>query len=93
MSGPGSPGDAGATAVNVVLQYPEAWFPGYPTFVWRLKPGATDPEQIDIVEGYAQMLTVLGAAEKVVAFVHSDMTEHLQRIVDEVIAHFGVIVF
>ncbi len=23
-----------------MVVFPEAWFPGYPTFVWRLPPGA-----------------------------------------------------
>ena len=23
-----------------MIVFPEAWFPGYPTFVWRLAPGA-----------------------------------------------------
>ena len=23
-----------------LLVFPEAWFPGYPTFCWRLSPGA-----------------------------------------------------
>ena len=26
-----------------LLVFPEAWIPGYPTWVWRLKPGADMP--------------------------------------------------
>src|SRR6056297_289346 len=31
--------DAARDGVQMVV-FPEAWFPGYPTFVWRLPPGA-----------------------------------------------------
>ena len=32
---------AGAAADGArLIVFPEAWFPGYPTFVWRLRPGA-----------------------------------------------------
>ncbi len=31
--------DAAAKGAQLVV-FPEAWFPGYPTFVWRLAPGA-----------------------------------------------------
>ena len=36
-----------------LVVFPEAWFPGYPTFVWRLKPGA-DMGKTD--ELYARLL-------------------------------------
>jgi len=36
-----------------MLVFPEAWFPGYPTFVWRLSPGA-DMARTDTL--YARLL-------------------------------------
>ena len=31
-----------------LLVFPEAWFPGYPTFGWRLSPGA-DMEKLSLI--------------------------------------------
>ena len=32
-------GSAAKQGAELII-FPEAWFPGYPTFVWRLAPGA-----------------------------------------------------
>ena len=32
--------DQSAKEGSKLVVFPEAWFPGYPEFVWRLKPGA-----------------------------------------------------
>ena len=31
--------DQSAKEGSKLVVFPEAWFPGYPEFVWRLKPG------------------------------------------------------
>ena len=37
---------AAGDGANLIV-FPEAWFPGYPTFVWRLAPGGFSPEPED----------------------------------------------
>ena len=44
---------AEAATGSAMIVFPEAWFPGYPVFVWRLRPGA-DMEKTD--ELYAILL-------------------------------------
>jgi nitrilase len=36
-----------------MIVFPEAWFPGYPTFVWRFSPGADMGKTDDL---YARLL-------------------------------------
>ena len=56
-----------------LIVFPEAWFPGYPEYVWRLKPGAemsltddlfkiSQANSIDLSKG--QMKPIQDAAKK-----------------------------